>query len=327
MKDFISVIVPVYNVEVYLPQCLDSILSQDYEKLEVILIDDGSPDHCGAICDEYARRDSRVRVIHQKNAGAAAAKNAGLRVASGEYLSFVDSDDFLEPGAYSYMRSLMERFHVDVVQCAFRDVYRSRCEDVVLSPEQRQMTPADYLLLYTGPDWSAPLLWDKLYKRELFRNVWFEEGHKIDDEYFTYRGIMNAKKILRDNRVVYNYRRRASGVMLSVESQKRIALDRADYISKRRKHVSERFPELREEFNHHFLCTLVFLSGNKNNSPESMAKIQSALKEYLADPEKTRISPRLWPALLKLRLASPACLLKLAFRETVNTSIPEDLFA
>ena len=99
MKDVISVIVPVYNVSAYLPECLDSILSQDYEKLEVILIDDGSTDDSGAICDAYAQRDNRIRVIHQKNGGAAAAKNAGLRAATGEYLSFADSDDFLEPGA------------------------------------------------------------------------------------------------------------------------------------------------------------------------------------------------------------------------------------
>ena len=108
MKDVISVIVPVYNVSAYLPECLDSILSQDYEKLEVILIDDGSTDDSGAICDAYAQRDNRIRVIHQNNGGAAAAKNAGLRAAAGEYLSFADSDDFLEPGAYAYMMSLLK---------------------------------------------------------------------------------------------------------------------------------------------------------------------------------------------------------------------------
>ena len=97
MNGLISVIVPVYNVAAYLPQCVQSILTQDYPDLEVILIDDGSTDASGTICDEYAQKDGRVRVIHQKNGGAAAAKNAGLRVATGTYLSFVDSDDFLDP--------------------------------------------------------------------------------------------------------------------------------------------------------------------------------------------------------------------------------------
>lgn len=128
MKDVISVIVPVYNVSAYLPECLDSILSQDYEKLEVILIDDGSTDDSGAICDAYAQRDGRIRVIHQKNGGAAAAKNAGLRAATGEYLSFADSDDFLEPGAYAYMMSLLKENGADIVRCAFQNRFRTRTE-------------------------------------------------------------------------------------------------------------------------------------------------------------------------------------------------------
>ena len=103
MADRISVIIPVYNVAAYLPECMESILRQDHEDLEIILIDDGSTDESGMICDRYAARDSRIRVIHQKNGGAAAAKNAGLRIATGEYLSFADSDDYLEPGAYSHM--------------------------------------------------------------------------------------------------------------------------------------------------------------------------------------------------------------------------------
>ena len=109
MNNLISVIVPVYNVAAYLPQCLDSILQQDHEALEVILIDDGSTDCSGEICDGYAAADSRIRVIHQKNSGAAAAKNAGLRAATGEYLVFADSDDFVEPGAYSYMLRTLQK--------------------------------------------------------------------------------------------------------------------------------------------------------------------------------------------------------------------------
>ena len=115
MDGLISVIIPVYNVAAYLPQCLDSVLSQDYEALEVILIDDGSKDESGAICDAYAARDSRVRVIHQQNAGGAAAKNAGLRIATGEYLTFVDSDDWLEPDAYASMMALAMEEKVKLV--------------------------------------------------------------------------------------------------------------------------------------------------------------------------------------------------------------------
>ena len=115
MDNVISVIVPVYNVVAYLPECVRSILSQDYPDLEVILIDDGSTDGSGRLCDEFAADDSRVKVIHQPNGGAASAKNAGLRIAGGTYLSFVDSDDFLEPNVYAYMVRTLEKTGADAV--------------------------------------------------------------------------------------------------------------------------------------------------------------------------------------------------------------------
>ena len=186
MKDVISVIVPVYNVAAYLPECLDSILSQDYDKLEVILIDDGSTDDSGAICDDYARRDSRIRVIHQKNGGAAAAKNAGLRAATGEYLSFADSDDFLEPGAYAYMMALLKENDADIVRCAFQNRFRTRTEQWLAGEDRCVMEGKAFLVRFTT-DWTCGLLWNKLYKRALFDGIFFEEGHKIDDEYFTYQ--------------------------------------------------------------------------------------------------------------------------------------------
>ena len=135
MNKTISVIVPVYNVASYLPQCLESILNQDYEDLQVLLIDDGSTDDSGAICDRFAAQDSRIQVIHQENGGAASAKNAGLRAASGKYLSFVDSDDYLEPDVYGFLVKILEETQADAVQGAFQEVYRSRREVRPLKPE------------------------------------------------------------------------------------------------------------------------------------------------------------------------------------------------
>ena len=168
MNQTISVIVPVYNVEKYLSQCADSILSQDYSDLEVIFIDDGSTDASGQICDQYAEKDPRVRVIHQKNGGAAAAKNAGLRMASGKYLSFVDSDDYLEPNVYGgLVRTLLDT-GADVVQGSFREIYRNRAEEQRVSEET--LEGYEYLLRFPK-DFSCALLWNKLYRRELFAGV------------------------------------------------------------------------------------------------------------------------------------------------------------
>ena len=178
MEKVISVIVPVYNVAAYLPQCMDSILSQSYEALEVILIDDGSTDGSGALCDAYEKKDPRVRVIHQKNGGAASAKNAGLRIATGEYLTFVDSDDFLEPGAYLFMVSTLESYGADVVQSGFRNVFTDLQEERIAQDPLREYEAIEYLRRYTS-DWTCALLWDKLYKRALFEGIFFERDSNI----------------------------------------------------------------------------------------------------------------------------------------------------
>ena len=104
---FISIIIPVYRVEKYLRACVDSVLAQTYKNLEIILVDDGSPDNCGQICEEYAAKDGRVRVIHQTNQGVAAARNSGLEIATGEYIGFVDSDDYIDSDMYEYLYGLI----------------------------------------------------------------------------------------------------------------------------------------------------------------------------------------------------------------------------
>ena len=113
----VSIIVPVYNVEKYLRRCIDSILRQTLTDIEVILVDDGSFDSSGKICEEYARKDSGLRVIHQKNAGVAVARNTGLDIASGDYIAFVDSDDYIEPNMYQSMMQVANQYDCDVVLC------------------------------------------------------------------------------------------------------------------------------------------------------------------------------------------------------------------
>ncbi len=308
MNDRISVIVPVYNVAAYLPQCLDSILSQDHADLEVLLIDDGSTDGSGGICDAYARRDSRIRVLHQANAGAAAAKNAGLRAATGEYLSFVDSDDFLEPAVYGYMLAVLKEQDADAAQFAFRDVYRSGAQEHPMPPGRTVTDCQSYLARFTQ-DWRCALLWNKLYKRALFRQVFFEEGHKIDDEYFTYQGFLKPGKVVCDDRVIYNYRRRASSVMRSAQSQAQLTMDRIDALAKRRERVIRQVPQLRETFDVQFLDALVYMSEYPDNTPESLALLKTQLRAYLRQPGNTRPPRHLWRGLCRLGLCSTRTLL------------------
>ena len=303
MENMISVIVPVYNVAAYLPECLESILDQDYENLEIILIDDGSTDGSSEICDKYAERDLRIKVIHQKNGGAANAKNAGLRIASGEYLSFVDSDDYLEPGAYSHMVGLLQTTGADVVQCAYQDVFRDKSEERIKKPGRSVLNNTEYLSWFTS-DWTCGLLWDKLYRRSVFEGIFFEEGHRIDDEYFTYWGIMNSGKICTDDRIIYNYRKRRSSVMRSPASGEQILLDRIDYLSKRRKNVISRFPALRRAFDRHFVEMMVILSRDSRCTKESMARIRKELTAYGKEKGHTPVDWRLWGPVVRIFLTS-----------------------
>lgn len=323
MNDLISVIMPVYKVETYLPQSIESVLNQDHQNLELILIDDGSPDGSGAICDAYAAKDSRVRVIHQKNGGAASAKNAGLRIASGTYLSFVDSDDYLEPNVFGYMLKTLREQDADAVQFSFQDVYTNRVEPQILQP--CTMNEREYLKRFPK-DWTCALLWNKLYKRSLFQGVFFEEGHKIDDEYFTYQGFLNPCKVVFDDKIIYNYRKRASSVMSSPAAGEQRILDCIDSIVKRRKNVVSRWPELRHAFDENYLDAIWYLSENTDSTEKTITVLKGHLKAYLSEFRNSFPPRYLWKYLWRLYWTDTAVLLKRC-QEDQQDYVTEDYFA
>lgn len=323
MKDLISVIMPVYNVEPYLSQSIESVLNQDHRNLELILIDDGSTDASGRICDRYAQQDSRVRVIHQVNGGAAAAKNAGLRAATGTYLSFVDSDDYLQDHVYGYMLRVLQQNDADAAQFSFQDVYPSRSEPQIL--EKAVLDHKEYLVRFTK-DWSCPLLWNKLYKRSLFDGIFFEEGHKIDDEYFTYRGFLHPCKIVFDDRIIYNYRKRSSSVMSSPAAGEQRILDCIDSIAKRRETVLSQWPELKKAFDHNYLDTIWYLSGNIHSTEKTITDLKARLKAYVSGFGNTLPPRYLWKRLWNLYRTDTASLLEQCRKSRTAYSI-EDYFA
>lgn len=309
MENVISVIIPVYNVQAYLPECLDSVISQDYRDLEIILIDDGSKDDSGKICDAYAARDSRIRVIHQSNGGAGAAKNTGLRTATGEYLAFLDSDDTLEPGAYRHMLSLMKEYDADVVQCLLQLVYKDRTEVQRMTEGRQQFSVIEYLERFPW-DWTCALMTEKLFKRSLFDGIFFEEGNIIDDEYFTYQGIMNAKMILRDDRVVYNYRQRRSSVMNASGSGEHILMNRMDYLDKRRRMVATRYPELKAHYNREYLEALVYLVKRPYHTEKTIRAVKEKIKSYFQEQDRDLPGISFLPRLIYTYFAGTNLLLK-----------------
>lgn len=281
MSELISVIVPVYNVEKYLPQCLDSLLRQTYKNLEIILVDDGSTDRSGEICEEYAQKDTRIRVIHQKNAGAGAAKNTGLKTARGEYIALFDSDDYLENHIYERMLSVMNRCCADAVQCMFTKLYANGCVEAKYKfkqPTQRILTNREYLfeLLY---DWKYSIFANKLFKAELVKNIYFPEGRAIDDEFFTYKVMAKAKRIVNITEPLFNYRIRQSSVMQDTKKE-RILLDRLDYLRERYAFICEQFPGLKKTYEQAYADLLLVFQKEISPNMQIYQKLQNAIAEH-----------------------------------------------
>lgn len=177
----ISVIVPIYKVEKYLHRCVDSILNQTYKDLEVILVDDGSPDNCPQVCDEYVLKDSRVRVIHQQNAGQAAARNVGLRNAKGDFIAFVDADDWLEKDMYQKMYGALVNGSADIACSGCYIDENGTFTKLSINMEEFN-SPETFLQgAITGQNHALIALWSKLYRRQVFDGLSFVEGITSDD--------------------------------------------------------------------------------------------------------------------------------------------------
>ncbi len=218
----ISVIVPIYDVEAYLEQCLDSILNQTYKNLEVILVDDGSPDRCGAICDSYAVKDPRVVVIHKENSGVSDARNAGIDIAKGRYLTFVDSDDYLA---------------LDCIECLYCNL-NAFCADISITShfttknyDWTQFFQTPTIEIYDSESAVVETLyarkiktsaWGKLYRKELFKEIRYPKGKIFEDLYTTNKLFMDAKKIVWTDRIGYYYRIRSGSIMRSAFSMKNL---------------------------------------------------------------------------------------------------------
>lgn len=202
----ISVIIPVYKVEAYLPRCIDSVLAQTLADWEIVLVDDGSPDGSGCICDEYAAKDSRIKVMHQENAGVSSARNAGMDIASGEYLAFIDSDDFIDPGMYEALLQVAQRTNADVVECnyQFGQWKNEDSGDVYENTGMEALEKAFFQDRYGDGYSICPCT--KLICRELYQKVRFLEGCSIaEDVLFCAELYAASKKVVKLDRTFYTY--------------------------------------------------------------------------------------------------------------------------
>lgn len=210
----LSIIVPVYQVEAHIDECITSILDQTFRDFELILVDDGSLDRCPAICDAYAQKDSRIRVIHQKNQGLSAARNTGLQAARGDYIGFVDSDDFIEASMYEKLLDNLEREKADISVCGRYKVWGDKKIQEQKSNVYKVMDSAQALALMNTNvlGYFDVAAWDKIYKRSCFKGIEFPEGKLCEDWFVMYKLFFNARRIVYDSIPLYNYRQRTGSI-------------------------------------------------------------------------------------------------------------------
>ncbi len=278
----VSIVIPVYNVEKYLPECLDSVLKQSYVNWEAILVDDGSTDGSGKICDDYSAGDPRFRVIHQVNAGAANAKNTGLDHVTGACVAFLDSDDWVEPDWLETLVVTAKERQADVVECDFQKEYIGRSE-IVNRWDAETFTAETYLAQYLS-NWTCSLFWNKLYRADLMKDIRFRRERRcIDDEFFTYKVVSGAEKIVRTGRVLYHYRQRASSAVFSVNNQLQITDDIHEVLIERYRWIASRFPMLRRNYLMHDVDTLLYLANHAVYACETANKFGRICRFYLKE--------------------------------------------
>lgn len=218
MNPLISIIVPVYKVEEYLDKCVESIICQSYKNLEIILVDDGSPDNCPALCDAYAEKESRIRVVHKTNGGLSDARNAGIQIATGEYIGFVDADDWIDQDMYETLIKAIIDNKADISEIGVKYCFSDRTEyqkaDAIHVLNKQELLAAflDRSLLIQG------CVWGKLYRAEIVKKVMFPVGRLHEDGYFTYQALYQADRYVLLDVCRYNYRQNRPGSIMAAAS-------------------------------------------------------------------------------------------------------------
>lgn len=207
MEDLISVIVPVYNVEKYLNKCVDSIINQTYKNLEIILVDDGSPDNCGKICDDYAKKDSRIRVFHKENSGVSSARNLGINNSTGNWIAFIDSDDWIEEKYFEIMLDKAKKENADIVICGYNKIWKNKIEPINTSMGDKVYNSKEYLINCLYPQTGFGFCHMKIIKKDCIGQALFDEKIAVgEDALFNIEISKNIEKVVFLSKPLYNYR-------------------------------------------------------------------------------------------------------------------------
>ena len=250
-EDKISVIIPVYKVEQYLDKCVESVINQTYKNLEIILVDDGSPDNCPKMCDEWAKKDNRVKVIHKKNGGLSDARNVGIENATGTYIAFLDSDDYFDPTYCKTLHNLISKNSADVASTYLNFVYENE-EDakqheqpIIEQKDEVVVEGIEVIKLLFNPPTPYFVMAQKMYKKEIFNNLRFTLNRLHEDDFLYYQVLAKTKKLVYTTKPLYNYLQRSGSIMHTRKDKSFIDFHDA-YIEKT-KFIEENYPEFKQD--------------------------------------------------------------------------------
>ena len=313
----ISVIVPVYKTEAYLDRCVQSIADQTYKNLEIILIDDGSPDNCPAICDAWAAKDSRVKVVHKQNGGLSDARNAGMAIATGVLMGFVDSDDWITPDMYQHLHDLMAADHSDIAACGAEMVWEDGTPPRMLTKSGCcVLNQEEAMRAIIEEFWLKQPVWYKLYKTALIRDIPFPVGKYHEDVFWSYQAVARAQKVSVSDNVGYYYAQRSSSIMGEGYSLKR--LDAVEAKTLRLEFIQKNFPELEKMAKLNLLFTCLYMGQmsllhmDKAQQAEAFEILYSAMRHYpLTSKDMSRLPLKQQVWLLLSEISFPvACKLR-----------------
>lgn len=224
MNPLISVVIPIYNVEIYLKQCIESVIRQSYNELEIILIDDGSTDNCLAICNRYALEDNRIKVIHKQNGGLSDARNIGISVSTGEYITFIDSDDYIECDMIKYLFDLLQKTNADLSVCQKLNVRENGniIKEKINVREYVLENNYECMKNFLSEKYINTVAWGKLYKKDLFFSIRYPYGKYHEDVYTMYKVIALCNRICVGSQQKYFYRIRSGSITSSTFSIKHL---------------------------------------------------------------------------------------------------------
>lgn len=274
----ISIIVPIYKVEKYIYKCLNTILNQTYKNLQIILVDDGSPDNCGKICDEYAKKDKRIQVIHKQNGGLSDARNVGIAEAKGEFIGFVDSDDYIETTMFEDLLNLVKENNADVAICNF---YEVKDDNKIIKNNYNDVKIYDKMEILKEILLDKKIqsyAWNKLYKKDLFNEVKYPVGKKYEDIGTTFYLLENCEKVVVSGKPEYNYLNRKDSIVNNVTES--TIIDYVTIVDERYDYIEKNYPEL-SKYNMYYLTNILLTAFNDKNSIGNISKELEQKLKYI----------------------------------------------